>query len=159
MKNANHAWAAQVLGMQVNPCAGPDLIDDARHLGIELKFGLKPDSWTVLEWQMAYANNGRTCYWGLGIHTLNRAVSSIRTTDPARLESYVKHRELYVVDWGWMQQFPPHHTQGQTEISQWDNTLRYPKLALMPPTIRTVQVNKGLIHFTKDVDPKTFGFS
>jgi hypothetical protein len=158
MKDANHAWAARVLCLQVNPGTGPDLIDQERNLGVEIKFGLSPNSWTVLEHQLGY-NRERECYWGLGIYSLDRPVSSIRTIDPEKLEEYVTEREVYVIGWGWMAQFPPHQTNGQTEISQWDNVLRYPKLALIPRITHTEKVDKGKINFTKGVNPKTFGFS
>ncbi|MBU0907614.1 MAG: hypothetical protein KKD18_03565 [Nanoarchaeota archaeon] len=157
MKDANHAWAARVLDMQINPGNGPDLIDPRRNLGIEIKFGLKPDSWTVLDHQIAY-NNGRTCYWGLGIYQLNCPVSSIRTTNPEKLETLVTQREFYLVGWGWMNQFPPHLTTGQTEISQWKNTLRYPKLSRMPQIIHTAEVDKGKIHLTEGVPLGLFDF-
>jgi hypothetical protein len=155
MKNAHHLWAAKVLGTEVNPGIGPDLMDSARNLGIEIKFSLTANSWTVLEYQMNY-NNGRTCYWGLGVYKLNRPISSIRTTSPKELEDYVTKRELYIIGWGWMKQFPPHRTQGQTDRSSWENTLRYPKFRDIPKIIASHRVEKGIIHFTEGVESGLF---
>jgi hypothetical protein len=160
MPKVNHEWAARVLGMRVNPQAGPDIIDADK--AIELKFSLKngprgryPLSWTVLEHQMDYSN-GKTAYWGLGTYTLAYNVSEIKTTEQKELEKLVVARELYIVSWDWMRQYPPHQTEGQTQISRWQNTFRYPKLKDLPDVIETLDVSKGVIYLTDGVNRSDF---
>jgi len=159
MPKINYAWAARVLGMTLNPNEGPDLLDDNKV--VELKFtlvdpkGRYSQAWTVLEYQMEYGN-GNSAFWGLGQYWLKYPVSSINTKNPDELEKIVTKRELHLVEWNWMQQFPPHYTEGSTRISVWQNTLRYPKLKLVPKTIRSFEVEKGLVHLTEGINLENF---
>ena len=160
MPIVNHEWAAKVLGMRVNPQKGPDILDDRKV--IELKFSLTngprgryPLSWTVLEYQMDYSN-GRIAYWGLGTYTLACNVSEIKTQKQEDLEKIVVARELFIVSWDWMHQYPSHQTGGRTRISEWQNTFRYPKLKDLPGIIEVRDVSKGFIYFTEGVDRKDF---
>lgn len=160
MPAVNHQWAARVLGMRVNPEKGPDIIDNNKV--IELKFSLTngprgryPLSWTVMEHQMAYSN-GRIAYWGLGTYTLACNVSKIKTSEQEELEKIVVAREIYIVSWDWMRQYPSHQTEGRTRISEWQNTFRYPKPDDLPAVIETRAVNKGFVHLTEGVDRKDF---
>ena len=162
MPRLNEIWAGQVLGMDVNPQKGPDLIDGSKI--VEIKFFLTgrecgaeeyPKDWTVLEYQMGY--NGKIpAFWGLGMYEMNKPVSEIRSEDLEELEAMALKRVLWVVPWSWMKQFPPYKTKGETEISSWDNTLRYPKLKFIPRTTKTYRVRKGVVHLTKGVNPGYF---
>lgn len=154
----NHEWAARVLGMLVNPGRGCDLIDETK--GVELKFTLPSTycKWTVLEHQMAYGEK-RECYWGLGTYELALPVSRIFGRNPETLETFVKKRELFLINWDWMNQFAPHPTSGETDFSCWNHTLRYPTSRYLPEVIKSYQVEKGLVHLTRDVAPEIFRFS
>ena len=166
MHFVNEEWAAQVLNMQVNSEPGPDLIDDKKI--VEVKFTLinvprrYPLSWTVLEYQMDYPQeHEKKGFWGLGIYWMKKAVRELTkegANEPGFLESLVTKREVYLIDWSWMYQFPPHHTSGRTDVSEWDNILRYPKFHRVPAIIQTHKVRKGIIHLTEGVNPADFCF-
>ena len=55
-----------------------------------------------------------------------------------------------------MYQFPSSHTKGQTEISEWDHYLRYPKFKLLPKTTKTIEVEKGLVFLSQGVNESNF---
>jgi len=164
MPFVHHEWVARVLNMEVNPQIGPDLIDEDKK--VEVKFTLLtpqkkrryPESWTVMEHQMDY-NNGSQCYWALGTYKLDRPVSKIKESQLQNkkfLEKIVKERVIYLVDFNWMQQYPSYETSGRTEKSEWEYTLRYPKLKDVPKIIQTHEVDKGLVHLTEGVSPHSF---
>ena len=159
MPALHHRWAADILGMELNKEKGPDLISPDKDA--EVKFCLKsekrgyPICWTVLEYQLAYSN-GKPCFWALGVYELNKEIKNIRTVSLSILENLVKKRELYIVNWDWMYQFPPSETKGETKYSKWNNTLRYPKLKNIPEIIKTYEVEKGLVHLTQSVPIESF---
>lgn len=160
MHHVHHLWAAEVLGMQVNPEEGPDLIDNDKI--VEVKFTLVvpdkyPEAWTVLEHQMSYPQQyQRKGFWGLGKYWLKVPVEEIKTRSHERLEELVERREMYLVNWDWMIQFPPSSTSGRTEFSEWNNILRYPKARVLPQISKTYKVEKGLVHLIKGVDKRDF---
>ena len=160
MTGVNTKWASDVLNMNINTSKGPDLIDDTKI--IELKFSLvKPDrynyiSWKVLEHQMNYDEHQFFAYWGLGVYKLDKDIKNINTTDANLLEKRVLERELFIVDWEWMKQFQPYTQTGKTIISEWDNTIRFPKHSKLPNVIKTYNVKKGKIHLTKKIPEKIF---
>jgi len=161
MPVVNHAWAAKVLNMQVNPHNGPDLVSDEKQ--IEIKFCLTPASrnyvkWTVLEYQMNYQNKSpdKPCFWGLGTYKLSGPVSEIKTREPNELEELVISRELFIVNWDWMNQFTSYHNKGQTKISSWDHSLRHPKANKLPKIIKQHKVEKGIIYLTQNIDEEYF---
>ncbi len=161
MPRVNHAWAASVLGMDVNPYKGPDLVGEEKD--VELKFCLVPAgkravSWTAFDYQLQYGETGKSFFWGLGTYELDRPVKKIRTTSPKELEKYVRRRELYIVSSDWVHQFPPHETSGRTYLSQWENTFRYPRLSKLPTIKRTYGVKGGLVHLTGGVPEGLFTF-
>ncbi len=156
----NHTWAARVLGMQLgNHSGGPDLIGPDKN--IELKFQLGANSgykhlhWTVNEEQLSYEN----CYWGVGFYWMRKSVSQVRSVSPRSLEANVTNRELYLIKWDWMLQFPPFLSQGQTEKSSWERYLRSPKFNRVPPTVKTFEVEKGKIYFTEGVPVESFSLA
>lgn len=159
MPYVNNLWVANVLNMQLNPKKGPDIIDKDKV--VEVKFNLiyqsKPNyiSWRVLEHQLAY-NNGKQAFWALGTYQLNRPVKKIKTKNPILLEAMVTERELYLIDWNWMLQFQCYIQRGKTETSEWCNHLRFPKFSMLPKTIATYQVPKGLVHITEGVPIEKF---
>lgn len=160
MHNANEIWAADVLGMNVNPEDGPDLIDNRKI--VEVKFTLVsprkyPEAWTVLEHQMNYPQDcNKTGFWGLGKYWLKIPVREIHEKIHERLEEFVEKRELFIVQWDWMYHFLPSRTNGKTNLSEWSNTLRYPKFSYLPDTIKTYQVKGGLVHLTHKVQIRHF---
>jgi len=155
MPRVNEIWAADVLGMELNT-TGPDLINN--DCIMEIKFNINhknyPQTWTVMDYQTKYPEKypERHSYWGLGNYTLSISVQEIKTKNREKLEALVSQRELWIVDWDWMNQFPPSETSGRTQLSEWNNTLRYPKRHLLPKIIKTYEVCKGLIHLTENVD-------
>ncbi|MEI6850175.1 MAG: hypothetical protein WCK29_03985 [archaeon] len=158
MPVANHKWAAQVLKMEDNPAAGPDLLGKDKN--VELKFCLVPAArnyikWTTLEYQLKY-DEIKPCYWGVGTYQLNRSVSSIRTTNPDILESYVTQREIFIVHWDWIKQFQPHDVSGKTQQSAWKHTLRYPRFNALPKIKKSYEFEKGLVHITEKVPERLF---
>lgn len=162
----NHRWAAEVLGMKLNQEEGPDLIDD--HKFVELKFALTNPkehkevksknysrSWTVLGLQTDYITRQKR-YWGLALYELSKPVKSIDIFDMKDLENLVLSRELFIVEWAWIHQFPAHHTNGKTKISKWDEILIYPKHNKLPEIIKTYGVKKGIVHITNGVNLENF---
>jgi hypothetical protein len=172
MRPYHHNWAAEVLYMDVNLEIGPDLIDDDKF--VELKFALKgpfkptkdgksqnyPLTWTVLENQMTYPESTKKKgFWSLALYKLSKPVKSINAIDIIKgLESLVINRELYIVEFDWMKQYPPHNTSGKTEISEWNNTLRYPKFKDIPQVTDKEEVEKGNIYLTEGVSRNDFSF-
>jgi len=153
MPAVNHIWAANVLNMEVNPGKGPDLIGVDRN--IELKFCLVPPAknyihWTTFEYQIAYAEK-KSCLWGVGTYRLDRPIEEIKTSNPSKLEEYVTNRELFLVNWDWIYLFKPHELKGETNISSWEHTLRYPRFNALPKVVKTYSVLKGRVHITKGV--------
>jgi len=160
----NESWAAEVIGAELNRNNGPDLVSN--NYVMEVKFALinndhtkkkYPLSWTVFEYQLDY-NKEKDAYWGLGTYKLNKPVSKIRTENPDRLDELVLSRELWIIPFGWMKQYPSHETSGETELSKWENIFRYPKLKDVPETIKTYPVKKGLVHLTEGVNQNDFTF-
>lgn len=164
MSRVNEQWAANVLGMMVNPGKGPDIIGNKAFA--EVKFtlldsmGRYPQTWTTLEYQMDYPGQypGRTGYWALGIYSLRHPVKEIDAEDDRSLEAEVRSRELYIVEWDWIYQFPPSPTSGETELTKWDNILRYPKRKFIPETRETHKARKGVVHLTKGVRKRDFPY-
>lgn len=159
MPQLNQKWAAGVLGLQLNNHKGVDLIGD--RCIIEVKFSLpKENGWTVLEYQISYPDSylDKNAYWGLGEYTLSVPVSKIRAQNEEDLEKLVLERKFWIVPWEWMSQFPPSETSGKTEISEWENTLRYPKKRLVPENVRTYDVPRGVVYLAENVDEKDFPF-
>lgn len=165
MPRLNEEWTAEVLGMELNPFKGPDILDDKKFL--EVKFSLikpkknresnYPLSWTVLNHQVEYANIWAIPgFWGLGIYELDRAVKEIRTYNSEELEKMVVQRELYIVHWSWIDQFEPSICRGKTKYSQWENSFRYPKFKMLPHISKTYDVKKGKVHLTKGVPDYLF---
>lgn len=159
MPSLHHKWTASVLNMEVNPEKGPDLIDDEKI--VEVKFTLLhpekkyPYSWTVMEHQMNY-QNGRIGFWALGTYRLEKEVKDISEEEIGALEERVIQRELFIVPWNWMQQYPPSETRGETEYSRWSNTFRYPKRSRLPQIASTLEVEKGIVHLVQGVKAKYF---
>lgn len=161
MPLTNEIWASQVLGIPLNPENGPDLLDEAKL--VEVKFNLiardYPKSWTVQDHQMQYPNElQRTGYWGLGNYWLRDSVRNIKTAKPEELEKIVRKREIYIVHWSWMNQFPAHKCKGTKNGHTWTNYFRYPKLKDIPRIIKTYKVRKGLAFLTEGVSPDDFNF-
>lgn len=163
MHYTNEKWAGQVLGMNINPSHGPDLIDENKI--VEVKFKLVHPgkythvSWKALEHQMNYPREaGKPGYWALGTYELNKPISELVNRDREILESLVDKRELWVVSWEWMDQFKAYHQTGKTKSSEWDNTLRFAKKNKLPGVRCSYLISGGLVHFTKGVSPEKFGF-
>lgn len=161
MPTVNEKWAARILGMDWQP-VGIDLTGD--RCVVEVKFSLLGNgyssTWTVLEYQMSYRkeHSGKRAYWGLGTYRLSKDVDKIRTRKEEELEKLVTERELWIVAWRWMNQFPPSETSGKTRLSEWQNTLRYPKKKFLPPAVKTYEVERGKIYLTERVDENDFPF-
>jgi hypothetical protein len=156
----NETWAAKVLNMKINSKSGPDLIDDYKAL--EVKFEkTRPGvnnhrCWKVLGHQLEYDKSHENIYWGLGFYELNINVKDVKKKNLNNLEKIVNYRELYIVNWDWMKQFPLYHQKGKTDISEWDHFISYPKFKLIPDIISSKEVQNGKVFFTEGVNPKIF---
>jgi len=165
MAHAHETHASKALGIPRNISPGPDLL--GKTTGVEVKSRLiypgYPKKWVIHEHQLKYSStlNDHALYWSLGFYRLSNLISQIHHAlrDPEKLEAMVTERTLYLVPWVWMEQFSPHKTSGQTEISKWDSVLRYPTPAKLPETIKKVQAEKGFIYLTSGVDPTHFNFN
>ncbi len=156
----NENWAANALNMQINPNRGPDLIDDEK--AVEIKFErIYPEiknhkCWRFLGHQLEYNKEFSEIYWGLGFYILNKKVKDVKRNDLINLEKIVDYREIYLVNWDWMNQFPLYHQKGKTKISEWDHYIGYPKFKLIPKIISSKDVKTGKVYFTEGVDPEKF---
>ena len=156
----NEVWAAKVLNMQINSKNGPDLIDENK--AIEIKFEkVYPDvnthkCWKILGHQLDYNEVHKEIYWGLGFYKLNKKIKDVKQGDLTNLEKIVDYREIYLINWDWMNQFPLYHQKGKTKLSEWDHYIGYPKFKLIPEVILTKEVKDGKIFFTEGVDPDRF---
>jgi hypothetical protein len=161
MPRVNETWAAKVLNMQINPQRGPDLIDDKKAVEIKSKI-LYPNGrythkcWKVLGHQLNYNINFPDIYWGLVFYKTNTEVADIKKNDLGNLEKIVDYRELYLVRWDWMNQFPIYHHHGKTQLSEWDNDIIFLKFVLIPKVISAQEVKDGKIFFTEGVDSYKF---
>ena len=110
MPPINHYWAAQALQMQENPKKGPDLIDKEKT--VELKFKVLYERkythkcWRTLEHQLNYPTQEKPAVWGLGFYTLSKLARLIPIRNIRFLEKLVTFRELYLIEWQWIMQFP-----------------------------------------------------
>ncbi len=160
MHPLNETWSANVLKMTHNPNQGIDLISPDKN--VEVKFTLqllneyKHKSWRVLDHELAWGKNGKTAYWALGFYTLTEEIANINVKTPQALERKVIERELFIVNWGWMDQYPRFHHIGKTKNSEWDQWLRFPKYKDIPKTEKTYTVKGGLIHLTNGVKLNLF---
>lgn len=153
MPYLNEKWSAEVLGMRVNHGRGIDLTAEDKQ--VEIKFTLENPgepyvSWHVQEHELSFANH-LPAFWGLGVYALDAPVKRIKTTDEKKLEECVKRRELYIIEWDWMNQFEKYHHIGRTKISEWDYWMRFAKLNAVPDITKTYPVKKGVVHLTKGV--------
>ncbi len=156
MSQANEEWSAKVLGMKRNLSPGIDLI--GTFCVSEVKFCLEGENygivWTVQNHQLAYPKDHpqKNAYWSLGTYKLDSKVKDIETKNISQLENFVRERELWIVKWNWMHNFPPHETNGQSEkTGEWNYTFRYAKKRLVPRTVKDYEVEKGIIHLTEGV--------
>lgn len=160
MPYVNEIWTANVLNMQKNPNKGPDLIDNRKI--VEVKFKLLHEErythlcWRILGHQKNYESNGKIAYWALGKYYLSKEVSAINTENPDRLERLVTSRELFIVPWEWVNQFPVYHQSGSTNTSKWENDIIFAKGRLLPKIINSKKIEKGIVHFVNGVDENNF---
>jgi hypothetical protein len=148
MPKYNEKWAAKVLGMNVNPNSGPDLIDSEKAVEVKFKMFYTDERyfdkcWRVLGHQVDYDKKHSEIYWSFGFYTLDREVKEIRKSDIPKLESFVLNRELYLVEWDWIKQFPKYHHQGKTAISEWNHFLLYPRMNRKFPKIISSEKVEG----------------
>ena len=68
----------------------------------------------------------------------------------------MKRRELYLIEWSWLNQFPSSKTRGQTNVSSWDYILRYPHFKKIPAVVKSYDVEGGRIYLTDGVDDLFF---
>lgn len=164
MPPVNHAWASRVLNMPLNPSPnGPDLIDDKKF--VEAKFRLiwpikdlqNAKRWVCQDHQTKYdQQNGKKGFWGLGYYSLKIPVKEITTRDPDEIENLVLQRDLFIVEWDWMQNFPAKNVSGQTPRTRWAYTYRYGNVNYLPGTARAYAVEKGYVYLTSGVSERYF---
>lgn len=161
MHLVNEKWAEYALNMNLNPNKGPDLIDEDK--AVEIKFKLLSfdgkythKCWKVLGHQLEYNKKYPEIYWGLGFYKLDKEIKKIKVNE---LEKMSKDREIYLVNWEWMNQFPEYHHKGKTILSEWDQYVLFPKFSLIPKVISEKNVEGGKIFFTEGVNPEKFNIS
>ncbi len=152
----HHFWAADLLYLQVGPKPnkGPDLIGydriiECKFAAVQSKGRKEPIRWTVDEEQMSYPDEYHKGYWGLGIFWFAKEIKQLDEVSTGWLEKWTLRREMYLVNWEWMNQFKP--SKGKS-----GKLLRTPQIKYLPPTYRSYEVNKGLIHLTEGVNPNSF---
>ncbi|MEK6847011.1 MAG: hypothetical protein AABY16_02490 [Nanoarchaeota archaeon] len=165
MPAVHELYVANVLGMHRN---GHDIDLSSNKAVVEVKFrfldpaGKHPRKWVVLDYQLAYGEDpeGRPAYWCLGFYKLTRPIKSLHPELRRRekLERLVTEREMYLVPWDWMLQFPIHQTRGETERTVWNNNLIYSRADCLPKVTQTHQTPKGQLHLTEGVNPKHFPY-
>ena len=100
--------------MEINPNRGPDIIDNEKAIEVKFKV-LYPDGrythkdWKILGYQLDYDKEFPDIYWGLGFYQINKEVKKVKSNE---LENITDYRELYIVNWYWMKQFPLYHQKG-----------------------------------------------
>ncbi len=128
---------------------------------VEVKFHLlhskeyRYKSWRALKHQLDYNKEYPEIHWGLGFYALDREIKGINP-EKLSLDKIVMNRELYLVEWDWMKQFPIYHETGETGISKWDNYLIFARFNLIPEVIASCDVGEGKVFFTKGVNPERF---
>ncbi len=161
MPLVNEKWASKVLGVPLNLGNGPDLVDQGKIIEIKFKLMLQNEythiCWRILGHQRKYLHTEKKAYWGLGQYWMSKPVSEIKTKNLKELEQLVLRREMYIVDWNWVNQFPSYFQEGQTDKSQWSNELIFAKARLLPPVKATYEVSGGLVHLTDGIDEQSFG--
>ena len=125
-----------------------------------MKFCLRENRthWTVQDSQTKYDKNGMRCYWGLGFYELNKSVEEFRERDFDNLNEFVEGRELFLVRWNWIDQFPAFAVRGETDISSWEYVFRYPKRKLLPKIKSSYEVEGGIVHLTQGIRKRDFSF-
>ena len=145
-------WASKITGIPLNEKDGIDLLDLDRSLGMEIKFAMDYQGWTVLDWQLEYNKRLEQTYWGLGIYTLSRPIYSIQTRNLDKIDTLVKRLEFWVVPWDWMRQFPVHQTSGKTNLTTWNLGLAYPKYRKLPKAKKEVEIDETRVIISEGVD-------
>ncbi len=160
----NERWVADALNMKINPARGPDLIDNEK--AIELKFKMLYSNgkyahkcWRVQEHQLTYSKEFPEIYWGLGFYIFNEELKNIKRSNFSNIEKLVDYRELYIINWNWINQFPIYHHNGKTKFSKWDYFMCFPKFNLIPNIISEEVVAGGKIFFTEGVNPEKFNIN
>lgn len=149
----NELWVANVLRMDVNPrSSGIDLSDKRKD--VEVKFTRQREgecihkSWRVLGHELEFAKSGRPSFWALGFYFLNEEIKNIHVKTQLALEKKVVMREVFVLPWKWMYQYPTYHHVGQTRKSKWDHWLIFCKYKDFPRTTSTYSVKGGKVNLT-----------
>ncbi|MGY4884563.1 MAG: hypothetical protein ACP5NZ_03215 [Nanobdellota archaeon] len=164
MPRLNEIWVANVLNMQINSQRGPDLIDNLK--AVEVKFKMLYSNgkythkcWRVLGHQVDYDKAFQEIYWGLGFYRVNKEVNEVKRSDLINLEKIVDYREIYLVNWDWVKQFPVYHHNGKTKLSEWDYLMLFPKFNLLPGIISEEVIENGKVFFTEGVNPARFNIN
>lgn len=157
----NEKWASEVLGLDLNVNKGPDLLSN--NCLVEIKFASSSNikdfyKWTFQEHQASYPEKfGLNGFLGLGFYNLKKPVSEISKKDlDDGLENLVSNRELYLINWDWINQFKMHISQGKTSKSTWNNQFRYFLFSKIPKTENVYDVFKGKVHLTENVENSYF---
>lgn len=158
MSSVNQKWGAEVLNMNITSKYGPDLTD--KNKIVELKFnkikGIKDYiSWRVLENQVHYGK-AKNRFWGLGTYKLKDEINNIETTNLSELEDIVLDRQLYLVEWNWINNFRPYKEKGIGKIGPYENIIRFPKFSIIPRIAARIEVERGSVYFTDGVPLDAF---
>ncbi|NPE26955.1 hypothetical protein HNV12_03050 [Methanococcoides sp. SA1] len=146
---------------------GVDLLDSDK--GVEVK-GCLVDSasdsykknyvkWTLFDHELHWGETYKEVplYCALGTYELSVPIEKIGNGDLHRLEALVTRREFWIVPWDWTLGFPimkgKHHDYRYLR----PRPVASCGIPAMPGVNRTIEINKGLLHFTRGVDEKHFG--
>ena len=145
---------------------GIDLIDSNK--GVEVKGCLiHPEcddykknyvKWTLfyqeLYWHTAY--EGLPLYCALGTYEMSVPRRKLGMNDVQKLELFISRREFWVVQWDWTLNFPI--AEGKHHIYRYlrPRPVTSTGIPHIPPVKETIEINKGLLHFTEGVDISVF---
>ncbi|MDA3836139.1 MAG: hypothetical protein PF542_00800 [Nanoarchaeota archaeon] len=111
----------------------------------------------ALEYQIKYPETyQKPGFWAAGLYKLSTPIENIDTKDLDQIEKLMISRELYLINWDWIYQFPPSLSKGTNGNSEWDNMIRYPKFNRLPKTTEEIKVDGGIIRLTEGVNPDYF---
>ncbi len=166
--NTHEIVMSEVLGVPMNDSwkKGIDLIDSVK--GVEVKGCLVDPTngdykknyakWTLfgneVDWDEKY--NGLDLYCALGTYELSVPREKLGVSDMGILEVFVSRREFWVVSWNWTLNFPISKAKYSSYRYLKPRPVASSGIPHMPEIKKTIEMKKGLLHFTKGVDLEHF---
>ncbi len=156
MAQVNERWASRVLGIPQNGYNnGPDLRDDRVSVEIKGRLAEYYKSWTAFSYQER-ETHGVPGFWGLCIYDTDVPFEKINNISLDYLEERITSRTLTLVSLDWAKRFKSCPVSGQTEKSKWEYEFKYLKKNQLPPVVKEIKVEKGLVLLTEGVPEELF---